>query len=135
MKLFSLDVIADDNILLLRSCSVLRPPEAVRHAPQAPARLYLPATRPPEEGSPVHRHPAHLPRAALDHQDVTRCYCFPHDGEFANTFAPFLPLNVNNIHSFFFSPHPPGSGSGLCPKGPGPVLLQPRAQLPGRLNA
>lgn len=28
-----------------------------------------------------------------------------------------------------------GSGSGLRPKGARPVLLQPGAQLPGRLNA
>lgn len=28
-----------------------------------------------------------------------------------------------------------GSGSGLRPKGPRPVLLQAGAQLPGRLNA
>lgn len=82
-------------------CSVLRPSEAVRHAPQAPTRLYLPAPRPPEEGSPVHCHPAHVPGAALGHQDITRRYCFPHDGKFTNTFPPYFPANVNNIHRFF----------------------------------
>lgn len=114
-------------------CSVLRPSEAVRHAPQAPTRLHLPAPRPPEEGSPVHCHPAHVPGAALGHQDITRRYCFPHDGKFTNTFPPYFPLNVNNVPRFY--PPPAGSGSGLRPKGPRPVLLQPRAQLPGRLNA
>lgn len=135
IKLFPLDVPADGNILLLRSCSVLRPSEAVRHAPQAPAWLHLPASRPPEEGSPVHPHPAHLPRAALGHQDITRCYRFPHDGQFTNTFAPFLflPLTVHNI--VFLLLVSPGSGSGLRQEGPGPVLLQSRAQLPGWLNA
>lgn len=114
-------------------CSVLRPSEAVRYAPQAPTRLYLPAPRPPEEGSPVHCNPAHVPGAALGHQDFTRRYCFPHDGEFTNTFPPFPPPNMNNIDSFF--PMLAGSGSGLRPKGPRPVLLQAGAQLPGRLNA
>lgn len=79
-------------LLMQMFCSVLRPSEAVRDAPQAPTRLHLPAPRPPEEGSPVHCHPAHVPGAALGHQDFTRRYCFPHDGTFTNTFPPFPPL-------------------------------------------
>lgn len=88
-------------LLMHMFCSVLRPSEAVRYAPQAPTRLYLPAPRPTEEGSPVHCHPAHVPGAALGHQDITRRYRFPHDGEFTNTFPPISPLNVNNIDSLF----------------------------------
>lgn len=77
--------------------SVLWPSEVVRDAGEAPARLHLPASRPLEEGAPVHSHPAHLSGAALGHQDLTCCYHLPNDGELSTANIPALSALVNSI--------------------------------------
>ena len=49
-------------------------------AGEAPARLPLPAPRPPEEGAPVHGHPGGLPGSPLDHQVHPRLPHLPAHG-------------------------------------------------------
>lgn len=84
--------------LYLHISVVLWPSEVIRHASEAPARLYLPASRPLKEGAPVHRHPAHLPRVALGDQDISCCYCIPHDGELTTSTPSVFnkSLHFNN---------------------------------------
>lgn len=79
--------------------SVLWPSEALWHASKAPARLHLPASRPAEEGAPVHCYPAHLPGAAVGHQNLTRCHRLPHDGEV--TFPSLHTCTLSKTLQFY----------------------------------